>query len=201
MRVHSSTTAASARNRSNTSLSRATFKSPYNDRLCRTEAIPGALPQGQNSPQKPPYGLYAEKLSGTAFTAPRHSNQQSWLYRILPSVSHSTYQRLEDAPNYLSTETLEAIPNQLRWDPFDLGESVDWVRGLRLIAGSGCPASKSGLGILMYQAGKSMGNDAFYSADGDFLIVPQTGDLEIHTEFGKIYVKPGEIVVIPRGIR
>lgn len=104
-------------------------------------------------------------------------------------------------PNYLSGETLELIPNQLRWNPFDIVEGVDWVGGLQLISGAGCPASKTGLGILMYQAGVSMGNEAFYSADGDFVIVPQTGDLEIHTELGKIYMRPGEIVVIPRGIR
>lgn len=203
---------ASALNKSNT-LPCATYKSPYfcgpctpfkspcNDRNCRTEAIAGALPLGKNSPQKPPYGLYAEKLSGTAFTAPRHSNQQSWLYRILPSVAHSAYERADSEPNYLSGETLEPIPNQLRWNPFDIDEGVDWVRGLRLISGAGSPALKTGLGILMYQAGVSMGNEAFYSADGDFLIVPQAGDLEIQTELGKIYIKPGEIVVIPRGIR
>lgn len=149
-RICSSITVASALNKSNT-LPCATYKSPYfygpcapfkspcNDCNCRTEAIAGALPLGKNSPQKPPYGLYAEKLSGTAFTAPRHSNQQSWLYRILPSVAHSTYKRADSEPNYLSGETLEPIPNQLRRNPFDIDEGVDWVRGHDLYPGPGVP--------------------------------------------------------------
>jgi homogentisate 1,2-dioxygenase len=160
---------------------------------------------GQNSPQKPAYGLYAEKLSGTAFTAPRHENQQTWLYRILPAAAHGNFQAL-DADSYHTQmtsekEKLHYIPNQLRWNPFDLDESVDWVHGLHLVAGAGDPTMKSGLGILLYAAGRDMGNEAFYSADGDFLIVPQHGVLNIQTELGKLLVRPNEICVIPRGIR
>ncbi|KAH8808476.1 homogentisate 1,2-dioxygenase-like protein [Xylogone sp. PMI_703] len=169
-----------------------------------TEAVEGALPVGANSPQKPAYGLYAEKLSGTAFTAPRTENQQSWLYRILPAAAHSPFTARESSTYNTNPdrERLHQIPNQLRWDPFDLDESVDWVHSLRLIAGAGDPTMKSGIGILIFAAGKSMSkNEAFYSADGDFLIVLQHGVMDIQTELGKILVRPNEICVIPRGVR
>ncbi|CAI7640292.1 unnamed protein product [Penicillium discolor] len=175
------------------------------DSYHESEAVEGALPVGQNSPQKAPYGLYTEKLSGTAFTAPRHENKQTWVYRIIPAAAHENFVA-EDADSYhtrMTTEThkLHHIPNQLRWNPFDLDEKVDWVHGLHLIAGSGDPTQKQGLGILMYAAGKDMGKEAFYSADGDFLIVPQHGVLDIQTELGRIIVRPNEICVIPRGVR
>lgn len=167
----------------------------------------GALPIAANSPQKPPYGLYNEKLSGTAFTAPRHENQQTWLYRILPASAHAPFEPRESTtyntnPENRPHEKLHQIPNQLRWDPFDLDETVDWVHSLHLVAGAGDPTLKHGIGIFIYAAGKDMdAHEAFYSADGDFLIVPQHGILDIQTELGKILVRPNEICVIPRGIR
>ena len=163
------------------------------------------MPIGQNSPQKPPHGLYAEKLSGTAFTAPRHENQQSWLYRIVPSCAHPNFEESTNGPftadKPYSHKKLKYVPNQLRWDPFDLDETVDWVHGLHLVAGAGDPTLKHGLGIILYAAGKDMGKEAFYSADGDFLIVPQHGVLDIQTELGRLLVRPNEICVIPRGVR
>ncbi|OTA89515.1 hypothetical protein M434DRAFT_398556 [Hypoxylon sp. CO27-5] len=171
-----------------------------------TEAIPGALPIGQNSPQKPPYGLYAEKLSGTAFTAPRHENKQSWLYRILPSCAHPPFAPAANGPFKSDKPTdpakLEYIPNQLRWDPFDHDDQTDFVSGLRLVAGAGDPTLKQGIGMYIYAAGKSMDeHSAFYSADGDLLIVAQDGVLDIRTELGWLLVRPMEICVIPRGIK
>jgi homogentisate 1,2-dioxygenase len=172
-----------------------------------TEALEGALPIGMNSPQKPPYGLYAEKLSGTAFTAPRWENQQTWLYRIIPASAHSPFEQKELEtynlnPESKPNERFFQIPNQLRWDPFDMDESVDWVHSLHLVAGAGDPAMKSGLGIIIFAAGKDMDPlSAFYSADGDFLIVLQHGVLDIKTELGNILVRPNEVCVIPRGIR
>src|SRR5437762_3462219 len=151
----------------------------------RSEAIEGALPVGANAPQKPPYGLYAEKLSGTAFTAPRHENQQTWLYRILPAAAHSRFYPREASTGNTSYQKLHQIPNQLRWNPFDLDENADWVHSLHLVAGAGDPTMKSGLGILIFAAGKDMDKcEAFYSADGDFLIVLQHGVLDIQTELG-----------------
>ncbi|KAG6074826.1 hypothetical protein E4U33_002299 [Claviceps sp. LM78 group G4] len=172
-----------------------------------SEAIEGALPIGQNSPQQPPLGLYAEKLSGTAFTAPRHENKQTWLYRVLPSCAHSPFQptsHKEPADNAKAVESLHYIPNQLRWDPFshDEAHEDDFVTGLRLVAANGDPARKQGLGIYIYAAGRDMDpQTAYYSADGDLLIVPQEGDLDIRTELGCLLVRPMEIAVIPRGIK
>lgn len=178
---------------------------PCSNQPHRSEAVAGALPVGHNSPQKVPLGLYAEKLSGTAFTAPRHENKQTWVYRIIPAASHENFVA-EESDSYhtrMTTEThkLHHIPNQLRWNPFDLDEKVDWVHGLHLVAGAGDPTLKHGLGILLYAAGKDMGKEAFYSADGDFLIVPQHGVLDIQTELGRLVVRPNEICVIPRGVR
>ncbi|KAK5169340.1 uncharacterized protein LTR77_005315 [Saxophila tyrrhenica] len=170
-----------------------------------SSALKDALPTGHNSPQRPPYGLYAEKLSGTAFTAPRHENQQSWLYRILPAAAHRAWEQvpLEDYDSdSLSGSNVQQLPNQLRWNPFDFDESVDWVRGLHLVAEAGDPAMKSGLAVYVFAAGKDMAKtEAFYSADGDMLIVPQHGVLDITTEFGGILLRANEIAVIPRGVR
>jgi len=169
------------------------------------EALSGALPVGHNSPQKPPYGLYAEKISGTAFTAPRHLNQQSWLYRILPSAAHKVWEPCSPERHHainLSGADVEQIPNQLRWDPFDFEDSNDWIGGLHLVAEAGDPVMKSGLAIFVFAAGKSMReHEAFYSADGDMLIVPQYGVLDVMTEYGRILVRANEICVIPRGVR
>lgn len=172
-----------------------------------SEAIKGALPVGANSPQKCSYGLYAEKLSGTSFTAPRHENLQSWLYRILPSASHERF-----APYDASTTSGSAsaegtgvwnfIPDQLRWDPFDLDGDADWIGGMQLAGGAGNPVMKQGLGIHIFAVTKDMStHSAFYSADGDLLIVAQHGSLDIQTELGHLLVRPNEIAVIPRGIR
>jgi homogentisate 1,2-dioxygenase len=148
--------------------------------------------------------LYAEKLSGTAFTAPRHENLQTWLYRVLPSASHQEFEPVESvnggtAPD---SKTLHQIPNQLRWDPFDLNHDLDWVQSLQLLGGAGMPSLKIGLGILIFATGKSMPpKDAYYSADGDFLIVLQHGLMDVQTELGRLLVRPNEILIIPRGIR
>ncbi|KAK7227988.1 hypothetical protein V2G26_000158 [Clonostachys chloroleuca] len=166
-----------------------------------SEAVKGALPIGANSPQKAPYGLYAEKLSGTAFTAPRSENQQSWLYRILPSAAHSAFQPVAPTAPELNAP-LEQIPNQLRWNPFDIDEEVDWVRGLKKVSGNGDPSMKAGLGIYIFTVGRSMhANTAIYSSDGEMLVVAQHGVLDIKTELGNLLVRPNEIAVLPRGIR
>ncbi|EMD00510.1 hypothetical protein BAUCODRAFT_172492 [Baudoinia panamericana UAMH 10762] len=180
----------------------------YHNGFCchhESEALQGALPLAQNSPQKPPYGLYAEKLSGTAFTAPRKENQQSWMYRILPSAVHRAWEPVptqEYDATSLSGADVQQIPNQLRWDPFDFDDAVDWLGGLHLVAEAGDPVMKTGLAIYVFAAGQSMkANEAFYSADGDMLVVLQHGVLDLTTEFGRIALRANEIAVIPRGIR
>ncbi|CAM1511988.1 Fc.00g095010.m01.CDS01 [Cosmosporella sp. VM-42] len=169
-----------------------------------SQSVPKALPEACNSPPKCPLVLYAEKLSGTAFTAPRHQNQQSWLYRILPSAAHGGFARHK--PEGSDTTAIGTqrnfIPDQSRWSPFDVDKETNWVDGRKLVAGGGSPVKKTGLSIFIFSAGKDMEErSAFYSADGDLLIVAQQGSLEIQTEFGRLLVRPFEIAVIPRGIR
>ncbi|KAI1083682.1 Homogentisate 1,2-dioxygenase [Whalleya microplaca] len=170
-----------------------------------SEAIPNTLPIGANAPQKPAHGLFAEKLSGTSFVLPRSENLQTWLYRILPSASHLPFQLSDTKQSSVTSDDavkIHQIPLQLRWDPFDLDDTADWVTGLKQLGGTGNPALKTGLGIYIFAAGVSMpANSAFYSSDGDFLIVVQHGVLDIQTEFGHILARPNEIVVIPRGIK
>eukprot|EP00004_Rigifila_ramosa_P009874 TRINITY_DN21659_c0_g1_i1.p1 TRINITY_DN21659_c0_g1~~TRINITY_DN21659_c0_g1_i1.p1 ORF type:complete len:451 (-),score=81.94 TRINITY_DN21659_c0_g1_i1:82-1434(-) len=169
-----------------------------------SEALPNSLPSPHNTPQVCPRGLYAEQLSGTAFTCPRTTNQRSWLYRIRPCVVHKPYQpaHVGNVSGTFGEEDPE--PNQLRWSPFELPSStsrVTFVEGLHTLMGAGSASSKTGMAIHVYLANASMDAEAFCNADGDFLIVPQQGALDIKTEFGKIWVEPNEIVVIPRGIR
>lgn len=164
---------------------------------------PNALPEGQNSPQKCAYGLYAEQLSGSAFTAPRTENVRSWLYRVRPSVIHQPFERYDAAP-FLRAKWDEQHPNpnQMRWNPFDVPSGkVDFVTGLHTVCGAGDTRSRHGLAVHVYLCNSSMENQAMYNSDGDFLIVPQQGALDITTEFGKMYVQPNEICVIPQGIR
>ncbi|HEX4241561.1 MAG TPA: homogentisate 1,2-dioxygenase [Steroidobacteraceae bacterium] len=167
-----------------------------------TEALPGALPVGRNSPQRCPYGLYAEQFSGTAFTAPRHANRRSWLYRIRPSVTHRSFQRLAHAGLDEASSPGEATPNQLRWDPPPIPDGpVDFIDGLLPMAGNGSPDLHVGCAISMYTATQSMQRRFFYSADGEMLIVPQQGTLQIDTELGRLRIEPQEIAVLPRGLR
>jgi homogentisate 1,2-dioxygenase len=168
-----------------------------------SEAVEGALPVGRNSPQKAPLGLYAEQLSGTAFTVPRAVNRRSWLYRIRPSVVHCPFEPhelrlLRSGP----FGEVDALPNQLRWDPFPFGdEPADFVEGLTTICGNGDVAANSGIAVHVYVANRSMEGRFFYDADGELLIVPQEGKLRLLTELGTIDLAPGEIAVVQRGIR
>jgi len=167
-----------------------------------TEALPGALPQGRNSPQRCAYGLYAEQLSGTAFTAPRAANRRSWLYRIRPAAVHGTFRRAADRSITSRFDEVEPSPNQLRWNPLPIPTApTDFVEGLHTVAGNGSPDLQSGCGIHWYVANRSMENRFFYDADGEVLIVPQQGRLRIATELGILEVTPQEIAVVPRGVR
>ncbi len=170
-----------------------------------TEALAGALPIGQNSPQRCPYGLYAEQLSGTPFTAPRETNKRSWLYRMRPTVQHiSSFERIElplfrSAPT-VGEDTLPLMP--LRWDPAPIpDEAVNFVTGMRTIATGGDVHTQTGFAIHTYAVTRSMTDDYFYNADGEMLIVPEAGALRFFTEFGIIDIAPGEIAVMPRGVK
>ena len=164
-----------------------------------SEALPGALPVGQNSPQKHALGLYAELLSGTAFTVPRAEARRTWLYRIKPSASHPRYERLEQ--QIVGREMGPITPNRLRWNAFDLpAQPTDFIDGLHLMASTASAELAEGVSIYNYAANASM-QRAFLNADGEWLIVPQLGRLRIITELGLLDVEPQEIVVLPRGMK
>lgn len=169
-----------------------------------TEALPGALPQGQNSPQRCPYGLYAEQLSGTAFTAPRGQNERSWCYRIRPSVRHVGRFQAIDVPHWKSApHVLSDVTSlgQYRWDPVPhADEALTWITGMRTVTTAGDVNTQTGMASHVYLVTQSMVDAYFYSADGELLVVPQEGKLRFCTELGVIDISPGEIAVLPRGL-
>ncbi|MGC1888655.1 MAG: homogentisate 1,2-dioxygenase [Stellaceae bacterium] len=168
-----------------------------------TEALPGALPEGQNAPQRPPLGLYTEQISGTPFTAPRGENRRSWLYRIRPSAMHPPFRRMDNGLlRSAPFDEATAPPNRLRWNPLSFPEEpADFVEGLVTMGGNGDASARCGVAIHIYRATKPMQHRVFYDADGELLIVPQLGSLRLATELGVIAVRPGEIAVVPRGIK
>ena len=168
-----------------------------------SEAEKGALPVGRNSPQRAPKGLYAEVFSGTAFTAPRRENNSCWLYRRRPSAAHGPYVRI---PNGLLRSgpfnEVEVPANRLRWDPLPIPtKASDFVDGLATLAGCGDPATQAGVAVHIYRANRSMRERCFWNADGELMLVPQQGSLLLFSELGKLAVSPGEIAVVPRGMR
>ena len=169
-----------------------------------TEALPGALPQGQNSPQKCNYGLYGEQLSGTAFTAPSHQNERTWCYRIRPSVKHSNRYQKIDLPLWKSAPNVDpdvVSLGQYRWDPLPhASEALTFVSGMRTMTTAGDVNTQTGMATHVYLATVSMVDDYFYSADSELLIVPQEGLLRIFTELGVIDLEPKEIAILPRGL-
>jgi homogentisate 1,2-dioxygenase len=169
-----------------------------------TEAVAGALPVGRNSPQRPAFGLYTEQVSGTAFTAPRTENRRSWLYRMRPSSQHPPYQPYARSTQWRSGpfEETPPSPNRLRWDPLPMPSSpVDFIDGLTTLCGNGDPGIGAGLGVHIYVITRSMERRSLQCSDGELLIVPQTGALEMATELGRLEVVPGHIAIIPRGVR
>ncbi len=169
-----------------------------------TEALPGALPQGMNSPQKCNYGLYAEQLTGTAFTAPRGKNERTWCYRIRPSVKHTHRFTKINMPHWKSAPHVDpdvVSLGQYRWDPVPhTEEELTFITGMRTMTTAGDVNTQIGMASHIYLANKSMEDDYFYSADSELLIVPQQGELRFYTELGIIDLAPKEIVIIPRGL-
>lgn len=167
-----------------------------------TEAVAGALPVGQNSPQRHALGLYAEQMSGSPFTAPRATNRRTWTYRIRPSVTHKPYRASEARLIRSGPFTETTTPNQLRWNPLPMPEEpTDFVDGMVTLAGNGDAAMQMGVAVHLYAANRSMEDRFFSNADGEMLLVPQMGRLVCATELGVMEVVPGEICVIPRGIK
>ena len=168
-----------------------------------TEAEPGALPANQNSPQRASSGLYTEGISGTAFTAPRAENLSTWMYRLRPSAMHGAYRRIANGELRSGPFGEAETPyNRLRWNPLPIPSGpTDFVDGLFTLAGSGDPAAHTGLAVHIYRANRSMEDRYFSNADGELMLVPQQGEISIFSELGVLEVKPGEIAVIPRGIK
>ena len=168
-----------------------------------SEAVEGALPKGRNSPQRPPFGLYAEQLSGSSFTSPRHENRRSWLYRMRPTADHRPFTAYSAAPLFAAPPSSDALaPNRLRWDPpADLPEGRDFVDGLATMLHARRPDELEGCAVHLYRAGKSMDSRVFVDADGELVIVPQQGALELQTELGRMEVAPGSIAIVPRGMK
>jgi homogentisate 1,2-dioxygenase len=168
-----------------------------------SEALPGTLPEGQNAPQRHPRGLYTEQISGTAFTAPRKDNRRSWLYRIRPSAAHPAYRRIDNGLlRSAPFAEVEPPPNRLRWAPLPFPDTpADFIEGLVTMGGNGDAGLRSGIAVHVYRATKSMDRRVFFDADGELLIVPQQGRVLLGTEFGEIEAAPGEIAMIPRGVK
>ncbi|MCU4748876.1 MULTISPECIES: homogentisate 1,2-dioxygenase [Streptomyces] len=168
-----------------------------------SEAVPGALPIGRNSPQRAPLGLYAEQLSGSAFTEPRDTSRRSWLYRIRPSAAHPPYTRISQGA-LRGTPFDETVPdpNRLRWDPLpEPPAGTDFVAGLWTLGGNGDIRQRCGMAVHLYHANTSMRDRVFGNADGELLIVPERGTVLLRTEFGVLEAGPGHIALIPRGVR
>jgi homogentisate 1,2-dioxygenase len=167
-----------------------------------TEALPGALPRGMNSPQKCAYGLYAEQLSGTAFTV--HPPERTWCYRIRPSVKHSTRYARIDVPYWKSAPCVNddiVSLGQYRWNPVEAGDKkLNWLTGMRTMTTAGDVNTQIGMASHIYLVTESMTDDYFYSADSELLVVPQEGRLRFCTELGIIDLEPQEIAIIPRGL-
>ncbi|OZI66622.1 homogentisate 1,2-dioxygenase [Bordetella genomosp. 11] len=168
-----------------------------------TEALPGALPVGRNSPIRCPYGLYAEQFSGTAFTAPGAENRRSWLYRIRPAAQLGRFQAYSQGGGWTSRFGTQPVsPDRLRWSARPLPQApTDFIDGIATMGGNGGPGEDSGVGIHVYAANADMQGRYFYDADGELLIVPQQGRLRVDTELGRLDLAPLEVAVIPRGMR
>jgi homogentisate 1,2-dioxygenase len=168
-----------------------------------SEAVPGALPIGRNSPQRPAFGLYAEQLSGSSFTSPRHENRRSWLYRMRPTADHRPFNAYGGARLFgMPAAPASLAPNRLRWDPpVDLPEGTDFIDGMVTMLTNRPPEDLEGVAVHLYRASRSMTSRVFVDADGELLIIPQSGALLIATEFGRMEVAPGTVAVVPRGVK
>jgi homogentisate 1,2-dioxygenase len=168
-----------------------------------SEAVPGALPRHQNSPRRPPLGLYAEQINGAAFTARRADNQRTWVYRIRPASQRRAFAPLAHARFGAGFLGRPPEINLAGWAPLPIpppDQPRDFLDGLVTIAGAGSPERRRGCAIHLYAANRDMDRRAFYNADGDLLLVPEEGALTVLTELGPLEVTPGQIAVLPRGI-
>src|SRR5205823_11108963 len=168
-----------------------------------SEAVAGALPKGRNSPQRPAFGLYAEQVSGTSFTAPRHENRRSWLYRMRPTADHPPFAAYDGPPLFAAPPSPAPLPpNRLRWDPpADLPEGADFVEGLVTMLHARRPEDLEGCAVHLYRASRSMDARLFVDSDGELIIVPRQGTIELETELGRLGGAPGSIAIVAGGLK
>jgi homogentisate 1,2-dioxygenase len=167
-----------------------------------SEAVEGALPNGRNAPQRPTFGLYTEQLSGSSFTSPRNENRRSWLYRMRPTADHRPFVAYEGAPLFAAPPSSEPLaPNRLRWDPPQLPDGTDFVDGLATMLHARQAEDLEGCAVHVYRSTKSMDRRVFVDADGELVIIPLAGAIDVQTELGRMEVAPGSIAVVPRGIK
>src|SRR6201989_3443892 len=168
-----------------------------------SEAVAGALPAGRNSPQRAPLGLFAEQLSGTAFTQPRAVNRRTWVYRIMPSAAHPRFSRIGNGTlRGTPFDEIEPAPHRLRWNALPVPDTeTDFIAGLYTMAGNGDLRTRNGMAVHVYAANRSMTDRYFVDSDGELLFVPERGAITLRTELGPLAGAPGEIAVVPRGIR
>jgi len=167
-----------------------------------SEAVEGALPHRRNSPQRPAFGLYTEQLSGSSFTSPRHENRRSWLYRMRPTADHRPFAAYDGARLFGAPAAPGPLaPNRMRWDPPELPEGTDFVDGMATMLQARTPEDLEGVAVHVYRATRNMDRRVFVNADGELLIIPQQGALDIYTELGRIDVAPGSIAIVPRGMK
>ena len=178
-----------------------TYQTGFGNEL-ESEAEPGVLPHGRNSPQRPARGLVSELISGTTFSAPRAQNRRTYAFRARPSVMHGPFTRSAATGFATPPFTQPPNPNQLRWDPFPIPETeLDFLDGIVTICGNGSPTAQSGAAVHVYRATISMTDRYFLDADGELIVMPDTGTVLIATELGRMLVAPGQLALVPRGIK
>ena len=171
-----------------------------------SEALAGALPKAQNSPQHAPLGLYAEQINGSAFTSPRHQNLKTWMYKIKPSVIQGKFQEVGHGTWLSDTHKGKVIktPEALRFHPYPEAtpaKKINFIDSFYTYAINGAPELRTGAAIHLFAFNQSMMNEFFYNADAEMMIVPESGSFLVHTELGTLVVEPHFIAVIPRGIK
>ncbi len=169
-----------------------------------TEARAGALPKGQNSPQKVPHGLFAEQINGSAFTAPRHRNLSTWLYKINPSAKVGKFEEVGHATwiSDLAHGKFIKTPEALRFRPFpEPKQAIDFLDSIFTYAINGNPALNTGTALSLFSFNQSMNHRYLYNADAEMMIVLESGEITLHTEMGILELAPQIIGVIPRGVK
>jgi len=171
----------------------------------QSEAVPGALPTEQNTPNPPPFSLVTEQINGTGFTVHRAENRRVWLYRLRAQILDRPFTEwASPAGGRFVADFGEGVPTPevMRFRPMSMPSApTTFLEGLTTFAGAGDPSQRRGAAVHLYAATADMVDTSFCNIDGDLLLVPEHGRLHVRTELGRLQVAPGEILILPRGIR